>query len=525
LRDRRPAHVAAEALEPSAVVRWDGDLGVHVDAAALAHALVLAGACWVHDTQQWLARSIASEAVARGRCTAEGRERELLAERGSGRANQQVVRDCRGRRTGQRASADGSQGVAWRIAAGLTPECSSVREVGTAGMSDSVASWSQRLRLVLALGWLVACDGDTPACKPRETLPDQLLGCDAVPELCARTVISDIREADLAVAIDLVFVPDGFASDELGEFHERVDELVDEARMDPSGILGRDPALFNVHRVEVAASLGSCTREDPLDGSDFLDSDRDRVVRAAANAPAVDVVIVLSRNVDGRANAPINVPLAPLVHLGEDAAHEVLTHELGHALFGLGDEYVELDDAHPSAGLPRSLDRLRPNVSLSADESWDGLVAGAREGAQRYERGVYRPTDSCRMIDSESAFCPVCSAHIDGFLAARRAPGQSPMTCGLTYAPVTEFGEPCSTDEPGCVWGRVEVRAWDGDGIDEVRLVVDTQVYPELFTYLAQLARPTFLEQVVETSLEGASQLEVRCVDSTGEVTASVLEL
>ena len=81
MRDRRAAHVAAEALELGAVARWDGDLGVHVDAAALAHALGLAGACRVHDTQQWLARSIASEAVARGRCTAEGRERELLADR------------------------------------------------------------------------------------------------------------------------------------------------------------------------------------------------------------------------------------------------------------------------------------------------------------------------------------------------------------------------------------------------------------------------------------------------------------
>jgi len=44
LRDGRAADVAAEALEPSAVARWDGDLGVHAFAAALAHALILAGA-------------------------------------------------------------------------------------------------------------------------------------------------------------------------------------------------------------------------------------------------------------------------------------------------------------------------------------------------------------------------------------------------------------------------------------------------------------------------------------------------
>jgi len=52
----------------SAVARWDGDLGVYVDAAALAHALALAGACRFHDAKE---RTIASEVVARGRCTAE----------------------------------------------------------------------------------------------------------------------------------------------------------------------------------------------------------------------------------------------------------------------------------------------------------------------------------------------------------------------------------------------------------------------------------------------------------------------
>jgi len=54
---------------------------VHVDAAALAHALILARAGRVDDTQQRLTSAVACEAVARGRCTAEGRERELLADR------------------------------------------------------------------------------------------------------------------------------------------------------------------------------------------------------------------------------------------------------------------------------------------------------------------------------------------------------------------------------------------------------------------------------------------------------------
>jgi len=57
---------------------------VHVEVAALAHALALSGltgACWVHDTQQWLTSAVDGKAVARGRCTAEGCERELLTDR------------------------------------------------------------------------------------------------------------------------------------------------------------------------------------------------------------------------------------------------------------------------------------------------------------------------------------------------------------------------------------------------------------------------------------------------------------
>ena len=81
MRDGRAADVAAKALEPSAVARWDSDLGVYVDAATLAHALVLAGACRVHDAQQWLARSFASEAVPCCCGRAERRKRELLTGR------------------------------------------------------------------------------------------------------------------------------------------------------------------------------------------------------------------------------------------------------------------------------------------------------------------------------------------------------------------------------------------------------------------------------------------------------------
>ena len=77
--DRRPAEVPAQTLELGSVTRPYGDASVHIETAALAHALRPARTSQVNDAQQRLARSIARDAVASGGRTTERRERELLA--------------------------------------------------------------------------------------------------------------------------------------------------------------------------------------------------------------------------------------------------------------------------------------------------------------------------------------------------------------------------------------------------------------------------------------------------------------
>lgn len=381
------------------------------------------------------------------------------------------------------------------------------------------------------------CDDASPVCVTHDALPPSsregespfgLLRCDVVPELCDRPVVSDVREPDLSVAIDLVFVPDGFGED-LDAFHERVEQLVDGIRNDPVGILHRDPTLFNVHRVDVTAGLGSCTSENHVGGSDGVASDVDRVARVAANAPDADVAIVVSRDVGGRANATLTGK-PTIVNLGSHD-HHVLTHELGHAIFALGDEYIEAEETFPFAGQSRSFSRILPNLSLDPNETWDGLVSGAHEGGALYAHGIYHPTDACRMGDAapDLPFCPVCSAHIDALLAARRKLGGGTPTCGVLASPADASGRPCTAGDPGCgVDGRVVMRttAWSPNGITDLRLFVGGMELPLSICMPAQACTlPVLVEQDAYISVPPSSAIEVRCIDGAGKMGGSAVTL
>ncbi|MDQ3031082.1 MAG: M64 family metallopeptidase [Myxococcota bacterium] len=355
--------------------------------------------------------------------------------------------------------------------------------------------------------------------------PYSLLRCEVAPDLCDLPVESDIGEPDPTVALDLVFLGDGYRADELPAFAAHVDSLVREARADPDGILGRDPRLFNVHRVDVAAAgsapsdrpFHSCVTQDVLDGTGQLDSDAHRLYRAAANAPDVDLVVVISRGALGRANThrPTHGGAPPIVRLHERHSHRTLTHELGHAIFHLADEYVDVPDEHPLVQDHPvwSLARWAPNASFDPSERWDGLVDGRREGADRYARGIYRPTDDCRMLDSggSAPFCPVCSHHIDAWLAAFRGADDGPPQCGIVVGP--------SAYRPGALDASITAR--DANGLSSIALVVDgVTLFPDL---LSPGEQPRHHLSDAEFPARSGAAIEVRCSDTRGTLGVSEL--
>ena len=136
---------------------------------------------------------------------------------------------------------------------------------------------------------------------------------------------------------------------------------------------------------------------------------------------------------------------------------EVVLHEMGHAAFGLADEYGtwqgcgsgETDHNNAPAGEP-----IEPNVTLVTNRAtlkWRHLVhpevpvptmqnpdcgqcdpnpnvlpdeyqIGLFEGARYFHCGLFRPAFNCRMRDSTKQFCPVCLEAIADRLSTFMAP-------------------------------------------------------------------------------------------------------
>jgi hypothetical protein len=111
-------------------------------------------------------------------------------------------------------------------------------------------------------------------------------------------------------------------------------------------------------------------------------------------------------------------------------------HEYGHVL-GLADEYGTADGP-PLDRTSRTKEPREPNLTLDPrGAKWRHLVTGAVEGADGYNRGIYRPTRDCRMRSFAGGFCRVCSDHI-----SRELEGY------LTEEPVVEPEEPEKPEEP-----------------------------------------------------------------------------
>jgi hypothetical protein len=100
------------------------------------------------------------------------------------------------------------------------------------------------------------------------------------------------------------------------------------------------------------------------------------------------------------------------------ASSYILSHELGHKLGLLDDEYVELTETFAGA------ERDWVNVTTASEREqipWHDMIAddrqlpsqaltpgvGLYEGAYYHPAGIYRPTEHCTMSGGER-FCPVC---------------------------------------------------------------------------------------------------------------------
>lgn len=217
---------------------------------------------------------------------------------------------------------------------------------------------------------------------------------------------------DSSDRFDLVFVGDGYTSDDLTTYAEDVrSKWAEIAAVEP---FASYKDYFNVWQVNVI-SPESGVDNDPSPGLDrvteldmgfwcrgtsaterLLCVNQDKANTYAALAPAADQVVALG-NTAKYGGAGGGVATAA----GSNAlAGQIVVHELGHSIGRLADEY----DAPGTytGGEPTEVNVTKDPTgakwqSYLGQPSPDGGVVGVFEGARYFKNGLYRPTSDSIM--------------------------------------------------------------------------------------------------------------------------------
>lgn len=241
----------------------------------------------------------------------------------------------------------------------------------------------------------------------------------------------DVRSTD-ATSIDLVFLPDGFRASEQEAFETSVRAAIRQLESHPASFLREERTRWNVHvgfvpsskhcpgrRGDTARDTAFRTHVAPAERGGLFVSDDAALERAGrALAPGLDALVVILRTSEVPGFATGNIPCEGGVVRLPEGMEGVLLHELGHALFGLGDEYTGALALPPSE---LGVVAFYPNVTCASDGARFvqlGLERPALvEGALGFSGGVQRAAGPCVMDDSGAVrFCPPCAAVIRGGL-------------------------------------------------------------------------------------------------------------
>ena len=227
--------------------------------------------------------------------------------------------------------------------------------------------------------------------------------------------------------IDIVIVPEGYTDSEL-------DAFLDDARAAWQSFLNHEPFnsmkdRFNVIAVMIPSedSGVSVPRngdwKDTALGSHFdtFYSDRylttlhiSRLHDLLAGLPYEHIIILANSQTYGGGGIYNSYELTAAHH---SAFAPVVVHEFGHSFAGLADEYY-YDDQFTEYYYP-GIEPWEQNITTMADFSskWQDMIGlpdvGLFEGAGYQSKGVWRPSQNCRMnTNTHPAFCPVCQRTI-----------------------------------------------------------------------------------------------------------------
>lgn len=250
---------------------------------------------------------------------------------------------------------------------------------------------------------------------------------------------------DSKECIDVVILAEGYRIDEMDTFME-------DAMITTSEILSYEPFKSHKDKFNFIAVYSPSTDtnvsvpqdeawRDTAVGSNFMTFYMERYLTSgevyamydlATNIPCEHFIILANTDTYGGGGIYNSYTLTTAHH---PSFRPVVVHEFGHSFGGLGDEYFYTsadnnDEMHSLAHEP-----WEPNITTLVDfnSKWADMVAegveiptavteersknyvvGVYEGGGYRSKGIYRPTDVCRMRNNTAErFCPVCERALE----------------------------------------------------------------------------------------------------------------
>jgi hypothetical protein len=236
--------------------------------------------------------------------------------------------------------------------------------------------------------------------------------------------------------VDLVFVAEGYRNEELEKFKNDTQRFVDYLfTVEPFPAMKKRFNIYGVFRASdqsgVDIPADRIYKNTVMDVSyDTFGSARyatvfdNKSMRDIADKVSYDHVIVLANTEEYGGSGFYNC--YTLFTSDNKRSEEIFTHELGHGLAGLADEYISED--YFDVYYTRGVEPLEPNITAYLDSDllkWDSLLTpdaplptpteeeyndtvGLFEGAGYTRTGMYRSGLHCVMGAGGLPYCKVC---------------------------------------------------------------------------------------------------------------------
>ena len=249
------------------------------------------------------------------------------------------------------------------------------------------------------------------------------------------------QSGDSHSCIDVAFVAEGYTAQEMPTFLKDCEETIE-------AILQHEPFRSEASRFNFLAVLSPSAQSgvsiphdnlwlqtalgshyDTFYSDRYLTTTRVRRLHDLLSGIPYEHIIILANTDNYGGGGIYNSYLLSAAHNAK--SRPVAVHEFGHSFAGLADEYYN-DDMF-EALYPHDTEPWEPNITTLTDfaSKWADLLpsdaavptvpdgkdlytkVGLYEGGGYQSKGVYRPTQECRMkINEAPVFCPICQRAI-----------------------------------------------------------------------------------------------------------------